>query len=152
MPSTETSIDRSIMSSAKRAMQRACCWHGSGSPLTAMYLSPTVSTCQRHKVGALMVRRVRESERGTEHGSRVSRYRVPFECPRCVTQRAPSRRPDSGHDTIGHRTSHPFAGALRQERNEREHYRDYAGPTPCFCKSCFGFSIQPVTSLTTLAR
>lgn len=49
MPSTETSIDKSIMSSASRAMQRACCLHGSGNPLTAMYLSPTVSTCHRDR-------------------------------------------------------------------------------------------------------
>lgn len=49
MPSTETSIDRSIMSRASRAMQRAWSRHGSGNPLTAMYLSPTVSTCHSPK-------------------------------------------------------------------------------------------------------
>lgn len=50
MPSMETSIDKSIMSRANRAMQRACSLHGSGKPLTAIYLSPTVSTCHKtHK-------------------------------------------------------------------------------------------------------
>ena len=51
MPSTATSIDRSIMSRASRAMQSACCWHGSGNPLTAMYLSPTVSTWRSNRLG-----------------------------------------------------------------------------------------------------
>jgi hypothetical protein len=37
------------MSRASRAMQRACSWHGSGKPLTAMYLSPTVSTCHENE-------------------------------------------------------------------------------------------------------
>lgn len=37
--------EKSIRSSARSAMQRAWSSQGTGSPLTTMYLSPTVSTC-----------------------------------------------------------------------------------------------------------
>ena len=50
LSSTITSLHRSIISRASRAMHLACCWHGSGKPLTAMYLSPTVSTCGVMKI------------------------------------------------------------------------------------------------------
>lgn len=48
-PSTTTVWLRSIMSKASRAMQRTWSSQGSGSPLTAMYLSPTVSTWKHTK-------------------------------------------------------------------------------------------------------
>ena len=56
IPSTATSMDRSIMSRASRAMQSACCWQGSGRPLTAMYLSPIVSTFNSIRFNSIRLR------------------------------------------------------------------------------------------------
>lgn len=154
MPSTETSIDRSIMSSAKRAMQRACCWHSSGSPLTAMYLSPTVSTCHDRKVGRTVRRRVlRESERGALHGSRAYRVIACLDAFECPMRYARTRRDGQTAVTIR-------SGITRRGRSP-EHFVKCATSASIIAIMpgqrlasviVFGFSIQPVTSLTTPER